>query len=175
VLLFQTVIGEPRWDDALANLRRAHELNPNDALTLLNLGYGEAFCGNPQQGIGYLTGWLRISPQDPLTYRAYSNLGIANFLARNYEETVKWALLANRDAPEYPFPYIHSALAYVGLAEIDKATAALDRLRRIAPEFIQARLKDPIRFRKHEDRERFTVFLRIAAGLEDPSAADALR
>ena len=30
-------------------------------------------------------------------------------------------------------------------------------------------------FRGSESRERYTTFLRIAAGLEDPSLADALR
>jgi adenylate cyclase len=63
----------------------------------------------------------------------------------------------------------------VGLAEIDKAKAAFDSVRRIAPEFIQSRLEGFAPFRKAEDRERYSVFVRIAAGLEDPSAADALR
>jgi adenylate cyclase len=172
-LLYAT--GEVRWDEALANLRRANELNPNDAIALFCLGLGETFSGNPHQGIEYLTRWLRLSPHDPLTYNVHLHIGIACFLARNYEETLQWASLANREAPDHPIPYLFFALAYVGLAEIDKAKAALDRVRRIAPEFVQARLEGFAPYRKAEDRERYSVFLRIAAGLEDPSAADALR
>ena len=46
---------------------------------------------------------------------------------------------------------------------------------RLVPELIQSRLNGVVPFRKAEDRQRLTTFLRIAAGLEDPSAAEALR
>ena len=175
ILQLYTATGQPRWDDALANLRRANELNPNDASALQRLGLGEALYGNPQQGIEYLTRILRLSPHDPGTYNVHAQLGIACFLAQDYEKTIHWASLANREAPDFPQPHIFSALAYVGLAEIDKAKAALEGARRVAPEYIQSRLEGAAPFRKAEDRERFLVFLRVAAGLEDPSAADALR
>jgi hypothetical protein len=70
---------------------------------------------------------------------------------------------------------LYFALAYVGLCEIDKAKAAIDRARCIAPEFVQAMLEGGFPLRKVEDQKRFSVFLHIAAGLEAPSAADALR
>lgn len=175
LLLLFPAIGEPRWDEALANLRRANELNPNDAGALRRLGFGEAVCGNPHQGIEYMTRWLRVSPRDPGTYQVHTYLGIACFFARNYEETLQWASLASHEAPNFPQPHLFSALAYVGLAEIDKAKAAFDRLRHIAPDYIQARLEGTLPFRKAEDRERYAVFMRIAAGLEDPSKADAFR
>ncbi len=168
-------LGEIQWDEALANLRRAHELNPNDAIALFALGWGEIVFGNPHQGIDYLTRVLRLSPHDPSTYIVHSLLGIACFFAQDYEKALHWVLLANREAPDYPLPHLYFTLTYVGLGEIDKAKAALDRARRIAPEFIQARLEGKWPFRKGETRERLSVFLRIAAGLEDPSAADALR
>jgi adenylate cyclase len=175
MLLLYPAIGEPRWDDALANLRRANEINPNDATALFCLGGGEAFSGNPHQGIEYLIRWLRLSPHDPRTFSVHSMLGMACFLAQNYQEALQWASLTNREAPDLPLTYLYFALAYVGLAEIDQAKAALVRARRIAPEFIQGRLGGFVPYRKAEDRERFSVFLRIAAGLEEPSAADALR
>ena len=55
------------------------------------------------------------------------------------------------------------------------ANAALDRARRIAPEYVQARLDGYAPYRRPEDLQRFTVFLRVAAGLEDPGAADKFR
>ena len=51
----------------------------------------------------------------------------------------------------------------------------MDNLRRLAPEFVEAILTGSSILRRPEDRRRHTVFLRIAAGLEDPSAADTLR
>lgn len=82
MLLLFPATGETRWDDALANLRRANELNPNDTLALLCLGFGEAITGNPRLSIDYLTRCLRLSPQDPWTYNVHNMLCIACFLER---------------------------------------------------------------------------------------------
>ena len=67
------------------------------------------------------------------------------------------------------------AASEVGLGNLEKAMPALDKARRIAPEFIQTRLNGTMPFRNPEHLKRFTTFIRVAAGLEDPSAADALR
>ena len=173
LLLYET--GDVRWEEALMNLRRACELNSNDCRALRGLGYGEALSGNPQQAIHCLTQALRISPRDPLTYITHLTLAVACFGARDYEKSLHWASLAIRDAPNYPQAHLHVALACVGLADIEKAKAALDRTRRIAPEFVQSRLEGYTPRRKPEDRQHFTVFLRIAAGLEEPGAADKFR
>jgi len=167
--------GEIQWDEALANLRHAHELNPNDAVALFVLGWGEIVFGNPHQGIDCLTRVLRLSPHDPWMYLVHNVLSYACFTAQDYRKALHWALLANREAPNYPLPHLYFAVTYVGLGEIDKAKAALGRARHIAPEFIQSRLEGKWPFRKAETRERLSVFLRIAAGLEDPNAASALR
>jgi len=175
MLLLYPAAGEPRWDDALANLRRANELNSNDAGALLCLGLGEAVSGDPRRGIEHLTLILRLSPHEPWTFNVHSVLGFAHFLAKDYGKALHWASLGNREAPHHPQPYMYFALAYVGLGEIAQARSALDRARQIAPEFIQDRLGGYIPFRRAEDRERYSVFLRIAAGVEDPNAADRLR
>ena len=153
------------------NLRRAYELNSNSTGALRGLGLGEAFLGNPHQAIDCLTQALRISPRDLFTYQTHNTLAIACFGARDYEKSLHWASLAIRDAPNYPQAHLHFALACVGLADIEKAKSALDRTRRIAPEFVEARLRGYAPYRKPEDRQHFTVFLRIAAGLEEPGAA----
>ncbi len=64
----------------------------------------------------------------------------------------------------------------VGTGEIDKARAAFETFRKVAsPEFVRRMLEGSSLFARPEDRTRSLTFLRIAAGLEDPSAADALR
>jgi adenylate cyclase len=67
-------------------------------------------------------------------------------------------------------------LNLVGLGEIGKAKAMFETLQKVAPaEFLRSRLEGTWPFGQAEDRKRATTILRIAAGLEDPSAADALR
>jgi hypothetical protein len=72
--------------------------------------------------------------------------------------------------------HVHIVLNFVGLGEISKAQAMFETLRKVAsPEILRSRLQGMWAFGRSEDRTRATTFLRIAAGLEDPSAADALR
>ena len=164
-----------RWDEALNAARRAHELNPNDSLALYFLGLAEVIYGDLKQGIRYLLQVLRANPRNPWAYNVYASLATACFIAKDYAKGVEWALLAVGEAPNFPRTLQYLATCYVGVGDIGKAKAALENLRRLSPEFVELRLKGISTFRRPEDRERLAVFMRIAAGLEDPSAADALR
>lgn len=173
LLLAATV--DVRFDEALLNLRRGHELNPNDAQALRTLGYGEAVSGNPQQGIEYVTECLRLSPLDPKLFEIYATLGIACFVARDYENAVRWSSFSIREAPSFAPAFMIAAVSHVGRGALSEAKRALETLRRLAPEFLEARLNGYSPYRREQDRQRSLAFTRIAAGLEDPSAADALR
>ena len=72
---------------------------------------------------------------------------------------------------------LHAQLAMnlVGLAEFAKAATALQTARQSSPGFIQRALDGELVLRNPDQLRRATTFLRIAAGLEDPSAADVLR
>jgi adenylate cyclase len=84
-------------------------------------------------------------------------------------------LRALNDKPGMIQPLAVLASCYVGANEIAKARAAFAEGQRRAPEFFKSRLEGNSFRARPEDRKRGTTFLRIAAGLEDPSAADALR
>ncbi|MGH9577500.1 MAG: tetratricopeptide repeat protein, partial [Terriglobales bacterium] len=162
-------------DEALANLRHALELNPNDALAMNFLGYAEMAAGNPAQGMQHLHRALRTSPGDPLQRTVYNDLAQAYFLEKDYAKAIEYGALGTSGAPDFPILYMTLAVAHVGSGNLAKAKALMETARRLAPEFIQSRLNGGIPYRKAEHRQRFTTFLRIAAGLEDPSAAEAFR
>jgi hypothetical protein len=63
----------------------------------------------------------------------------------------------------------------VGAGEIDNAKAVLSVLQELAPEYVRNRLEGASQFGRPQDHKRYQAFLRITAGLEDPSAAAALR
>jgi TolB-like protein/tetratricopeptide (TPR) repeat protein len=164
-----------QFDEALNNCRHAHELNPNDALALHALGWVEAICGNADASIDYSLRVLRANPRDPWAYSVHSALAYASFLGRQYSRGLEWASLALSQAPKHPASHQCAALCSVGLGDMKRAQAAFENLRNLAPKFAEARLAGLTILKKPEDQRRYTVFLRIAAGLEDPSAADALR
>ncbi len=167
--------GEPTWDNVLADARKAHSLNPNDGYALGNLGYAEAVNGNPALGIEYMMQQRRASPNDPWTFSIHTILAMAHNALKDYEGAVRWAMLAIRDAPNHPQSHLNLAIAYVGLGQIDRAKAVVGPLRSLAPEYLAARLQGFTMQRHPEFRLRQLTFLRIAAGLEEASAADAVR
>jgi adenylate cyclase len=161
--------------EGLADLRKAHELNPNDVSVLSVLGWYEAISGNASLGIQHLQNALRLAPRSPLRRFTNANLSVAYSLAKDYAQTVRYASLAINEAPRFALPHTMLAMAYVGLGDLENAKASFERARELAPEYVRKRLEGEVPYQVAEDRLRYTTFQRIAGGLEDPRAADALR
>jgi tetratricopeptide (TPR) repeat protein len=164
-----------RYSEALADARRAHEMNPNDTFALRILGALEAATGEFERAIEHLHQVMRLNPRDPRSRMTYSLLAFASFGAKQYAEGIRWALGAINDMPTLVMPHVSLTCCLVGAGEIDKAKAAFAAGQKLAPEHFKFRLEGTSPFARPEDRARQHTFLRIAAGLEDPSAADALR
>jgi hypothetical protein len=82
---------------------------------------------------------------------------------------------ALNDKPEMIQPHVVLTVCLVGANEIAKARAVFAAGQRLAPEYFKSRLDGRWSYARPEDRKRAITFFRIAAGLEDPSAVDALR
>jgi adenylate cyclase len=159
----------------LNDLQRAHELNPNDVFVLQLLGACEVAVGLASEGVVHLTQALRNSPRGPWSANIASLLSWAHFFTKDYGSGRQWASRALNE-----FPNLQGALANlvshcVGLGEIEQAKTALEAARRLAPAFVESRLNGNYYNGTPEDKKRLHVFWRVAAGLEDPSAADAMR
>jgi len=184
-LLLAFAPGGGRWDEARMEAERAWRLNPQDVFALAPCGYVLANAGQPSEGIRLLERALRINPRDPRAFFLYANLANAHLAAREYAKGLEWARRATGSAPDYGEAYLHTAGLYVGLGDIGKAKSAFERARALAPEYVQYLVQRRSRAETPnpsepvdggtEFRRRFHIFLRIAAGLEDASAADALR
>ena len=168
-----------RWDhypEALSDARRAHELNPNDTVVLRILGLFEALAGEPDRSIEHLHQVMRLNPRDFRIYDTYQGLAAACFVAKRYADGIDWGSRALRARPQMVQAHTQVVLNFIGRGEIGKAKAEFETLQKTAAaEFLRGRLEGSWMFGRSEDRRRATTFLRIAAGLEDPSAADALR
>lgn len=165
--------GQPQT--GLQDVRRANELNPNDALTLSCLGLVEALCGDQPRGIECTSAALRLSPRDPVRCLFLNNLAWVYFCASDYANGANWAQRAIGEAAGFAAPRLCLVLNQVGLAEIAQAQSELELLRELAPELILSGLAGQWLSCDPAYRQRASTFLRIAAGLQEPSAADALR
>lgn len=165
-----------RYPEALVDARRAHEMNPNDTFALRILGACEAYSGEPDCGIEHLQQVMRLNPRNPRSYTIYHDLGYACFIAKRYADGIDWASRALRERPSMPSSHFHVVLNLVGLGKIGEAKARFEALQRVASsEVLNGRLEGSWALGRSEDRRRATIFLRVAAGLEDPSAADEVR
>jgi adenylate cyclase len=163
-----------RIDEALDCARLSYDLNPHSMAAVTALSFIEILWGDPESAIEHLLESLRLSPRDPQRPIVLLNLAMASGCAGRYADGVGYATQGIREAPSFAPLYAHLAVNHVGLGQIAKARAALAESTRIAPGQVERSLAG-FMFRKPEHQRRGTTFLRIAAGLEDPAAAEALR
>ncbi|MDP2083534.1 MAG: hypothetical protein U0934_14035 [Pseudotabrizicola sp.] len=159
----------------LPELRQAHEMNPNCAVTLAWLGLYEGFHGDAGKGVPLAEAALRRSPRDPARGSLLAALGFAHFAVRNYAAAADAAKAAHAEAAGSATPLILATIAWVGVGRIDRAAAAFDQVRAIAPTLVEARLAGDWLTSNADYLARAHMFFRIAAGLVPPDAADALR
>jgi adenylate cyclase len=158
-----------RHHDALADLRHACELNPNDARTLQALAFAELMNGEAMAAKNHGLESLRLNPRDPTRYNTTSFLANACFFAGEYAEGLKWIEESKRERPGFPPTIMTAIKLHVGLGQLDRARAEAALVRSPA---VEARLlRGGSLVRRPEDRERDIRFQRIGFGLDPPPAA----
>ncbi|MGE0853825.1 MAG: tetratricopeptide repeat protein, partial [Hyphomicrobiaceae bacterium] len=164
-----------RLPEALADVRRGHSINPNDTVVLSYLANLEASIGEYELSIEHSHHVLRLNPRPVRSHMTYNLLGFACFGARRYAEGVSWNLRSINDMPGWVGAYRSLSACLVGSGEIARAKCAFADGQRLSPTFFRKGLEGHSPFAMPQDRQRFHTFLRVAAGLDDPAAADPLR
>jgi adenylate cyclase len=164
-----------RQAEALANVQRGYDLNPNSNFSVINLAFVRINVGDAANAISLLHQALRMSPRDPLCHAMHYQLARAYFADGQYATAVEHATLGISESPWVPNSHRHLAMSLVGLGEFKKARAALDEALRISPVYVERGLAGNLGYHEPEQGRRGLTFLRIAAGLEEPSAVEALR
>ena len=157
------------------NVQRGYDLNPNSNFSVINLAFVKINVGDAASAISLLHQALRISPRDPFGHAIHYQLARAHFAVGQYASAIESAKLGISEAPGVPNSYRHLAMSLVGLGELEKARAALEEARSISSDYVERGLAGNLGYGDPEQSRRGLTFLRIAAGLEDPSAADAVR
>lgn len=154
------------FDRGLADLRRAVELNPRDALAMFMLCWNEAAAGNVERARELAAQALRLSPKDRFMGNAHLAYAMAAFVDGDFDALRHWAELAIQSSPTAP---IRRVLMIVYAAEAGDAALMkthVDRLSGIAPDFIPSLFRgDYHPFHRREHMEILLDKLR-KAGLE---------
>ncbi len=174
MLLLQAPSGS-RIDEALVEAQTAVRINPQDSNALAVCGYVTSLAGDPVEAIRLLERAVRINPRDPYGYDTYAGLAMCCLFTREYGKGVEWARRSRGQASGHALTQLMLSALLVGLDELDQAKAAMEVARRLAPDWVRSQLEGQAAIREGANRQRFNTFIRVAAGLEPPEAAQALR
>lgn len=159
----------------MSEIRHAHQMNPNCAVTLAWLGLYEGFYGDPKQGVPLVEAALQHSPRDPARGSLLAALGFAQFTVRDYISAAQTAEASLAESANGATPLILAAISCVGAGQIDDAKVAYERVAALAPSLVAARLAGKWLSTNADYVVRANLFFRIAAGLDAPDAAEKLR
>jgi tetratricopeptide (TPR) repeat protein len=154
-----------RHEDSLANLRQAHELNPNDVTTLRWLSWEESNFGLADEARKHAELSVRLSPRDRFIDFSYWAWALACYVAGDHAACIahaRRAIALNRHFTGH-HPLLAAALAEAG--EITEARAVAAELAEAAPGLLESRLAGQSYFTSHDLAERYRCALEIAAGL----------
>jgi adenylate cyclase len=163
------------YDEGLAYARQGLALNPNDCITLSNLAATELWSGEHQAALGHVAAAERLSPRDLNRFHFNACRACASFFLRDFAAGIEFATESVREAPHSAMSQMSLVLVSVGAGQIERAKAAFETLRAISAPYANRALTQDAPLRKLEDRQRFTLATRIAAGLEAPARAEELR
>ena len=158
----------------LAELRLAHDMNPNCAVSLAWLGLYEGFYGDVSRGVPLAKAALRRSPRDPARASLLTVLGFAQFTVHNYSEAVTAAEAALSEAVGSASPLILLTIAQVGAGRIDAARRSFETVQALAPTLVLSRLNGRWLASNPDYIERADLFFQVAAGQVPAQEARAL-
>lgn len=135
------------YDKAIHALRRASELNPNNAFVAMNAGWGQIFAGDLGRGLTDLERVRELSPADPTAFYVLTGLGMAHALQGRYAEAAALAGASAALYGDWDATYVVLVFANALLGRLDEAKAALAKLHELLPGLTASRYGELVRFR----------------------------
>jgi adenylate cyclase len=87
------------WETAITALDRALSLNSNSVQVWMTSGWVRVLAGDPRTAAEHFSHAIRLSPRAPDITRALAGLGIANMMAGDYDEALKFGRRALQEMP----------------------------------------------------------------------------
>jgi TolB-like protein/Flp pilus assembly protein TadD len=151
-----------RFDQAVAEQRRALELNPYLAAAAGELGRLYVFAGRMDEAIACSDRAIAASPNDPHVFLWFRNKALARFIAGHYEEAARHAADACARSPHQFFLHYLLAACHAAAGEPARAKTAIAEGRRLHPRYTLDMLRIAYPFDTPGHFERYAEALRQA-------------
>ena len=123
------------WIAALADLRKAYEINPNDSI-VIQLAFTEARAGNTTRASELADKAIRINPRSRIVGTAYLAKATCAFIDDDMEALHKWAELAIQAQPIAPMRRVLMAVYAARTGNEALKAQQIDALKASAPKFV---------------------------------------
>jgi TolB-like protein/Tfp pilus assembly protein PilF len=147
-----------RHDLAIASLRRAVALNPNDAFTRGCIANALVFAGQSGEALEQIETAMRLDPHYPGSCPHFQ--GRAFFTLRRYEEAERVFAQAAEKAPGWPMAHLMLAATLVALDKMTAARTELDAALKISPDLNLAHIERAYPYRNEGDLLHLVDLLR---------------
>ena len=131
----RALLARKDYQDALAELESAVELNPSLAAGYCGLGDSLSYEGRFNEAIPYFEKAITLSPFDPQRWAFYSYRALSHLFARQFDQAVDWAQKATRVPNCHYWPFAHRVSALGHLDDVDALRTAKAQLLQRKPEF----------------------------------------
>ena len=136
-------------------IKHAIALNPNLVASWYHRGWVSVFLGESDDAIAAFEQAMRLSPLDPLIFRAYAGTAYAHFLADRFQEAVIWSEKSVRQRRYYR-PGVRLLAASNAMAgRQQESQRALEALLKLDPDLRVPQLKDLLPLRRPEHIAKF--------------------
>jgi adenylate cyclase len=154
-------------EDALANLRRAVELNPSLPVARSLLGQFLGMAGRTDEGLRELEYAIRLSPRDPQLWSFQAGKAVVLFVARRYDEARAASERALEIEPESATAFSTVAATSALLGDLPRAQAALAETLRLWPNLSVATLRSVVASVPEPAVDEYLRGLRLAGWTPD--------
>jgi TolB-like protein/class 3 adenylate cyclase/Tfp pilus assembly protein PilF len=154
------VAGRP--EEGAPMLHQAVSFDPNFATGRMWLANASLYLGELDTSREHYQNALRLNPRDPRIFLVHVGLANVCFLAGNFDEALKWALVCVRQSPAFsPGPRLATA-CYAMLGQMREARESLASALRLDPDLRISEVHDRSPFRRPEHVEKFAQAYRLA-------------
>jgi adenylate cyclase len=153
-------------DKALAEAKKAIEINPNSSDSYMMLSFTLGEMGRWRESVLYGEKSLRLSPFPGAA--PFWALGRAYFMTGQYDESIETFKKALKVSPKFLYGYIYLAACYSSTGRDAEAAAAVKEVLRLNPKFTIESWAKRLLYKDKSDIEREVTALQ-KAGLPEKS------